>query len=99
LVKTGSPSRAEATDASMAQRAECVMLNKGPHLVEAVKFLDGVLHRMDRHQSKKSARLRPLDVWAIGGGAEKAMLRSLAVAAHLDGDQGTRRLHVNKCEL
>jgi pyruvate kinase len=69
LVKTGAPTRAEATDASMAQRAECVMLNKGPHLVEAVKFLDGVLHRMDRHQSKKSARLRPLEVWAIGGGA------------------------------
>ncbi len=63
LVRTGAPSRAEATDAAMAQRAECVMLNKGPFLTAGVKFLDRVLHRMDRHQRKKSARLEPLDLW------------------------------------
>jgi len=63
MVKDGIPSRAEATDAAMAQRAECVMLNKGPHLVEAIAFLDEVLHRMDRHQRKKSARLTPLSSW------------------------------------
>ncbi|GMV96577.1 MAG: pyruvate kinase, partial [Phycisphaerae bacterium] len=39
LAKTGSPSRAEVTDAAMSGRAECVMLNKGPHIVEAVLFL------------------------------------------------------------
>ena len=63
LVADGSPSRAEATDAAMSQRAECVMLNKGPFLVEAVLFLKDVLHRMDRHQAKKSARLAPLRSW------------------------------------
>ncbi len=63
LVEEGTPSRAEVTDAAMAQRAECVMLNKGPFIVEAVRFLDNVLHRMDRHQSKKSARLAPLELW------------------------------------
>ena len=63
LVRTGAPSRAEATDAAMAQRAECVMLNKGPFLKAGVEFLDRVLHRMDRHQRKKSARLEPLDLW------------------------------------
>ena len=63
LVKDGSPSRAEATDAAMAQRAECVMLNKGPFIVEGVRFLDNVLRRMDRHQSKKTARLGPLGSW------------------------------------
>ena len=30
LAKTGRPSRAEITDAAMSERAECVMLNKGP---------------------------------------------------------------------
>ena len=30
LAKTGLPSRAEISDAAMAERAECVMLNKGP---------------------------------------------------------------------
>lgn len=63
LVKDGTASRAETTDAAMGQRAECVMLNKGPHLVEAVTFLDRILRRMDRHQSKKSAQLGPLQSW------------------------------------
>jgi pyruvate kinase len=63
LVKDGSPSRAEATDAAMAQRAECVMLNKGPYIVDGVRFLDDVLHRMDRHQTKKTARLSELRSW------------------------------------
>ena len=60
LAKTGAPSRAEITDAAMGERAECVMLNKGPHLVHAVQVLDDILCRMEAHQSKKSARLRRL---------------------------------------
>ena len=60
LAKSGVPSRAEITDAAMGERAECVMLNKGPHLVEAVRVLDNILRRMEAHQSKKSARLRRL---------------------------------------
>ena len=38
----------------MAQRMECVMLNKRPHIVEGVRFLRRVLQRMDRHQSRNS---------------------------------------------
>jgi pyruvate kinase len=38
------------------------MLNKGPHLVEAVRALDSILRRMEAHQAKKSARLRHLQV-------------------------------------
>ena len=64
LVKTGVPSRAEITDAAMAGRAECVMLNKGPFLLEAVHVLDDVLTRMQGHQSKKTARLRALRAWS-----------------------------------
>jgi pyruvate kinase len=65
LVKDGLPSRAETTDAAMAQRAECVMLNKGPHVVDAIAFLTDVFSRMSRHQSKKSARLGALNSWPI----------------------------------
>jgi pyruvate kinase len=36
LTRTGQPSRAEITDAAAAQRAECVLLNKGPHVTEAM---------------------------------------------------------------
>jgi pyruvate kinase len=60
LAKTGAPSRAEITDAAMGERAECVMLNKGPHLLDAVRVLDDILQRMEAHQRKKSPRLRPL---------------------------------------
>ena len=62
LTKSGLPSRAEVTDAAMGERAECVMLNKGPHVVEAVRALDGILHRMQSHQAKKTAMLRHLNV-------------------------------------
>jgi pyruvate kinase len=60
LAKTGMPSRAEITDAAMAHRAECVMLNKGPHVASAVRALDDILRRMQAHQSKKRAMLREL---------------------------------------
>lgn len=60
LAKEGMPSRAEITDAAMGHRAECVMLNKGPYVVNAVCVLDGILRRMQAHQAKKRAMLREL---------------------------------------
>lgn len=63
LIKTGAPSRAEVTDAAMGQRAECVMLNKGPYAAETIRFLAGILRRMGRHQFKKTARLSALTSW------------------------------------
>jgi pyruvate kinase len=64
LAKKGQPSRAEITDAAMGERAECVMLNKGPHIIAAVSVLDNILRRMQGHQSKKSSRLRRLHLSA-----------------------------------
>jgi pyruvate kinase len=64
FVRDGVASRAEMTDAAMAQGAECVMLNKGPYLAEGVAFLRDVLTRMDRHHAKKFARFAPLKQWA-----------------------------------
>lgn len=60
LVKRGIPSRAEITDAAMAERAECVMINKGPFVLDAIALLDDVVERMQAHQQKKTARLRAL---------------------------------------
>lgn len=60
LAKQGTASRPELTDAAMAGRAECVMLNKGPHIISAVITLKGILQRMQEHQSKKISRLRAL---------------------------------------
>lgn len=63
LAKSGRPSRAEVTDAAMGARAECVMLNKGAHITEAVHMLDDILRRMQTHQAKKRPLLRALTSW------------------------------------
>jgi pyruvate kinase len=63
LAKRGQPSRAEITDAAMGVRAECVMLNKGPHVVAAVRALTDILGRMEGHQHKKRPLLRELTAW------------------------------------
>ena len=55
--KKGLASRAEVSDAAMSQRADCVMLNKGPHILAAIRMLDDILRRMQARQYKTSARL------------------------------------------
>jgi pyruvate kinase len=63
FVRDGLANRSEMTDAAMGQSAECVMLNKGPHLVEGVAFLRDVLSRMDRHRAKRFERYSRLKTW------------------------------------
>ncbi len=53
LAKKGVPTRSEITDAAMAQRSECVMLNKGYYIVKAVRMLDKILCEMQKIQKKK----------------------------------------------
>jgi pyruvate kinase len=62
LAKTGRPSRAEITDAAMGVQAECVMLNKGPRIIEAISVLDDILRRMEQHHRKKRSLLPRLQV-------------------------------------
>lgn len=62
LAKTGLPTRAEITDAAHSVQAECVMLNKGPFIMEAVRTLKRILFRMEAHSSKKKDSLRALNV-------------------------------------
>jgi pyruvate kinase len=73
LAKEGMPSRAEVTDAAMSNRAECVMLNKGPYIVQAVQVLDDILRRMHGHQSKKRSMLRELRLVATFREARAAL--------------------------
>jgi pyruvate kinase len=70
LAKTGLPSRAEITDAAMGGRAECVMLNKGPHILDAMRTLNDILRRMQAHQSKKRPLLRALKAWDLPHAAD-----------------------------
>jgi pyruvate kinase len=66
LAKNGMPSRGEVTDAAMSIRAECVMLNKGPFIGEALRFLLDVSRRMRQHAEKAFAMSRALKVATHG---------------------------------
>jgi pyruvate kinase len=62
VAHTGLATRAEVTDAAMSVRAECVMLNKGPHIGAAVRMLADIIAKMEAHQYKKRSLYRPLAV-------------------------------------
>ena len=63
LARPGRPARAEITDVPMGVRAECVMLNKGPYILDAVATLADILDRMTGHHDKRNSLLRPLRSW------------------------------------
>jgi len=58
VTHTGLATRAEITDAAMSMRAECVMLNKGPHVGAAVRMLADIIRKMEAHQYKKRPERR-----------------------------------------
>lgn len=53
--KKGLPSRAEITDAAQSERADCVMLNKGPHILAAIRTLDNILRGMQTLRFRKTS--------------------------------------------
>ncbi|MEL7119583.1 MAG: pyruvate kinase [Bacteroidota bacterium] len=61
LAKKGLPSRSEITDAATSLRAECVMLNKGAYINNAIQLLDKILSDMESFQEKNVAMLPPLE--------------------------------------
>ena len=67
MARRGMPSRAEVSDAALSVRAECVMLNKGPYIVDAVRFLDDILGRMNQHRAKGLPMMRKLSVSRFRG--------------------------------
>ena len=65
LAKRGHPTRAEVTDAAAGQAAECLMLNKGPHILETLRMLDIITRDMERRRSKGRARAARLELPAF----------------------------------
>lgn len=63
-MKNNLPSRAEITDAAMAGRAECVMLNKGPFAVDTIGALLQILQRMHHSFRKNRQLLRQETLWS-----------------------------------
>lgn len=66
LAKSGLPSRSEITDATTALKAECVMLNKGPYVTEAISLLNAILSKMESSQHKNESMLPKLRTPQIG---------------------------------
>jgi pyruvate kinase len=62
MAKRGIPSRAEITDAAMAQRAECVMLNKGDFILPAIQLLGSILKDMEPYQEKNAPMLPAMEL-------------------------------------
>ena len=60
LAKTGTPSRSEMSDVAAASKCECVMLNKGAHLADAVAFLSRLLEKQQHRNHKHRLMLRQL---------------------------------------
>ena len=63
LAKTGLPARAEITDAAYALRVEAVMLNKGPHITDAIKILGSISRKLGSSQRKNRIQLRKIRSW------------------------------------
>jgi pyruvate kinase len=61
-VKKGYTTRAEVSDVVKAVRSECVMLNKGKHLEDAIKMVRDIDMRMAVHEDKKRKKLRAMEV-------------------------------------
>ena len=62
LNKSGIATRAEITDASHAVMAECVMINKGDHVIDVIKTLRDILQRSGTHHLKKRYTFRPMQI-------------------------------------
>jgi len=54
MAKKGLPSRSEITDTVNATKSECIMLNKGPHILKAIQLLDEIIVSMERYQEKNA---------------------------------------------
>ena len=63
LAKSGLPTRAEITDAAYALRSEAVMLNKGPHIADAIRILHTLSTKLGRSQRKNRQMLRQIGSW------------------------------------
>ncbi len=70
LAKQGVPSRAEITDVVEAQRADCVMLNKGPFILDSIKLLDSILKNLEPYREKNVSFSPTLSEADLGDGGE-----------------------------
>ncbi|MFY0652259.1 MAG: hypothetical protein JXQ96_09510 [Cyclobacteriaceae bacterium] len=57
LAKKGLPSRSEITDTATSIKAECVMLNKGPFIIDAIQLLSTILSKLEAFNDNNESLL------------------------------------------
>ena len=62
-MKNNLPSRAEVIDAANAQRADCVMLNKGPFVVDTIVSIKNILRQVHTLFHKNRQLLGICELW------------------------------------
>lgn len=62
LNKSGVATRSEITDAAHAAQADCVMINKGQHIIRVMETLRDIFVRIGGHHIKKRYTFRPLAI-------------------------------------
>lgn len=62
LNKSGVATRSEVTDAAHAALADCVMINKGTHIIKTMEVLRDILTRSGGHHVKKRFTFRTLAI-------------------------------------
>ncbi|KAF0996342.1 pyruvate kinase [Geobacillus sp. TFV-3] len=73
MTKKGIPSRAEISDVSLGRKAQCIMLNKGRHIAEAVRLLSFLLEKQEGQSGlpvmpkTDGERMDPFRLWEDEG--------------------------------
>ncbi|WJQ00024.1 pyruvate kinase [Geobacillus stearothermophilus] len=73
MAKKGIPSRAEISDVFLGKQAQCIMLNKGRYIAEAVRLLSSLLEKEGGRSGLLAApktageRMSSFDLWERGG--------------------------------
>lgn len=49
LSKTGTPTRSEIIDAVISSNSSCIMLNKGPYILDTIKLLNDIIKSFEEH--------------------------------------------------
>ncbi|MCG8372116.1 MAG: pyruvate kinase, partial [Balneolales bacterium] len=67
LAKNGVPSRSELTDAASSLKADCVMLNKGPYILNALNLLHTILFNMNSYRDKDVRMFEAIEPTQVPG--------------------------------
>lgn len=64
-MKTNLATRSEVTDAALAQRADCIMLNKGPYVLDTLIVLKHILRQVHTQFQKNRQLLNVCKAWKV----------------------------------